>query len=101
MKKKGWLSGIIAGMKEPASQISIDYPQPGENVSVGHYAVRISGCKGECEVAIEDGEWQPCRPDGGHCWLDWSPTKPGTYRILARVRDGNKWVKIQRTCRVV
>jgi len=48
-----------------------------------------------------DGDWQSCRSADGFCWHDWYPEQPGTHRISARVRSGNKWVKAHRTCRVV
>ena len=80
---------------------TIDYPQAGEKVQRGHYSIRISGCAGECQAAIDEGDWQSCRVADGFHWYDWSPEKPGSHRISVRVRSGKKWVKTQRTCRVV
>lgn len=106
MRRKGLLSGALAGLIGRTKQDSqdagpnIDYPQAGEKVLAGHYAIRISGCTAECEVAIDDGEWQPCRSADGFNWYDWTPIAAGRYRISARVRGGNKWIKVQRTCEV-
>ena len=102
MRRKGFLSGILPGLAgDSAVAPDIDYPEAGEKVARGHYAIRVSGCQGECQVAIDDGEWQTGRCADGFCWHDWSPEQPGTHRISARIRAGNKWVKSQRTCRVV
>jgi hypothetical protein len=79
----------------------IDYPQQGEKVQVGHYAVRISGCTGECQVSIDDGDWQNCRNAEGFWWYDWSADQPGTHRISVRTRIGAAWVKTNRSCNVV
>jgi hypothetical protein len=79
---------------------NIDFPQAGEKVAPGHYAIRISGCQGECQAAIDDGEWQACRTEDGYCWYDWSPQAAGRHRIQVRARNGNKWLKTQRTCEV-
>ena len=95
MRKIGSLSTIVPG--EKLSKPDIDYPQIGEKVARGHYAIRISGCAGKCEVAIDDGTWRSCRCADGYCWYDWYPTEIGRHRICARVRSGNKWLKVQRT----
>jgi hypothetical protein len=79
----------------------IDYPQAGEKVLRGHYSIRISGGSGDCQAAIDGGDWQSCRTADGYHWYDWSPEKTGSHRISVRVRSGHKWVKVQRTCRVV
>ena len=109
MRRKPLLSTRIPVLSQPGevkpavqqSKLSIDYPQAAENVQRGHYSIRISGCLNECQVAIDDGEWQPCRSAEGFSWYDWYPEQPGTHRISVRVRSGNKWVKTQRACRVV
>jgi len=108
VRRNELLSKIIPGLnhtgeEKPAvqqSKLSIDYPQAGEKVARGQYAIRISGCEGECQVAINDDEWQSCRSTDGYSWYDWSPTDAGRHRVSARVRSGNKWFKVQRTCEV-
>lgn len=85
---------------EHSDEVSIDYPQSGEKVNRGHYAIRISAGKRECQVAIDKNPWQKCRSADGFSWYDWSPAKPGAYRISARIRVGNKWVKSERLCTV-
>ena len=108
MRRHGVLSSIIPGMKPageektslPQNKFDIDYPQASETVARGHYAIRISGCEGECHVSIDEGDWQPCRSAEGFCWFDWNPTQTGRHRLSARTRSGNKWLKAQRTCEV-
>lgn len=110
MRRKGLSPEVLQGSDAetvPAertrnAQLSIDYPERGEEVRRGHYAVRISGCEGECHIAIDDtGGWQTCRTADGFYWFDWNPQHAGSYEILVRARLGDKWVRTQRTCRVV
>jgi len=104
--RRSLLSTVIPGLnkteEEKLSKLSIDYPQVGEKVACGHYAIRISGCEGECQITIDGtGDWQNCRCDGGFNWFDWNPTETGAHRISVRTHVANKWVKADRTCRVV
>ena len=105
MARHRLLSALIPGLKqtreEKQNTLSIDYPQADEKVARGHYAIRISGCAGECQVAIDGGEWQSCRSADGYQWYDWNPAETGTHRISVRAHVGNRWVKADRTCRVV
>jgi hypothetical protein len=106
MARHGSLSSLIPDLnklgEEKQNNLNIDYPQVGEPVARGHYAIRISGCEGECQVTIDGtGVWQECRRDGGFQWFDWTPSETGAHRISVRARAGNKWVKTDRTCRVV
>ncbi|MCG3204923.1 MAG: hypothetical protein KCHDKBKB_01640 [Elusimicrobia bacterium] len=70
----------------------IDYPQKGETIMPGHYAVRISGTpETDVEVSINGGPWQCCRADAGFYWFDWW-AEPGDARLLARFKDAdNDW----------
>ena len=110
MKKKGFFSGMISGSsraaeKSPAvpaaadNKLNIDYPQAGEKIQRGHYAIRISGSDGECHVSIDGGGWQSCRSDAGYSWYDWD-AQPGSHHISARTRVLAKWVKAETTCDV-
>ena len=105
MRKNGLLSTVIPGLnkivEEKKSKFSIDYPQAGEKVQRGHYSIRVSGCEGECQAAIDDGDWQNCRNADGFSWYDWSAEQSGAHRISVRVRSGKKWLKIERACIVV
>jgi len=107
VRKRGLLSVKIPGLSRTVeekpvshSKISIDYPQEGERVCRGHYAIRISAGEGASQVAIDEGAWQECRADAGYHWYDWFPEKPGAHRISVRTRVDGKWVKTERSCDV-
>jgi len=107
VRKKGILSVKIPGLSRSVEEkpvarpkISIDYPQQGETVRRGHYAIRVCAGEGESQVSINDGDWQACRPDGGFHWFDWFPETSGAHRITARARISGKWVKTERVCDV-
>jgi len=84
----------------PRVTLNIDYPQAGETVNRGHYAVRISSAGAQCEASIDDGQWQPCRRDENHSWFDWMPDKAGSHKISVRAQANGKWVRVDRNCRV-
>ena len=73
--------------KSPA--VLLDYPQAGEAVRPGHYAVRIAA-KPEVavEVSVDGAPWQPCRAAVGYYWFDWTPTAPGEHTLVARSKNG-------------
>ena len=107
MKKKSILSVKIPGLSRTVAEkstespkIKIDYPQEGERVRRGHYAIRISAGGGQCQAAIDESSWQDCRNDAGYSWLDWFPEKPGAHRITVRTRLSGRWIKAQRVCDV-
>lgn len=105
MTKHGLLSTGVPGLnnfgEEIKSKLQVDYPKVGELVARGHYAVRISGCQGDCQIAFTGAtDWQNCRRDGAYHWFDWNPTETGAHRISVRTRVENNWVKFDRNCRV-
>ena len=107
VRKKGLLSVRIPGLskiveEKPAAgaKISIDYPQQGETIHRGHYAIRISGGNGESQISIDKGDWQNCRLDAGYSWYDWFPETAGSHLLSVRTRVNNKWLKTDRACDV-
>jgi len=108
MRKHGILAAVLPYLgrktqeKPPARAggPTIDFPQAGETVLRGHYAIRISAGEGACQVSIDGGDWQDCRSEAGFFWFDWSPEQPGTHRLCVRARVGAKWVKAEKTCEV-
>lgn len=73
--------------KAPA--VLLDYPQAGESVQPGHYAIRVAAKDGATvEVSIDGSAWVPCRSAVGYFWFDWEPSLPGTHTILARAKNG-------------
>lgn len=94
------VSGPKKARKAPAPKaakapaVLLDYPQAGETVRPGHYAVRVAA-KPELavEVAVDGGDWLPCREAVGYYWFDWAPT-PGSHTLVARAKNGGpRWTK--------
>jgi hypothetical protein len=79
-------------VSKPAVAVSIDYPQEGESVRSGHYAIRLTASGAtRVQVRLDGGEWADCREAVGHYWHDWSP-KAGGASIEARARAGKgRW----------
>ncbi|MDD5627513.1 MAG: hypothetical protein PHU21_00495 [Elusimicrobia bacterium] len=107
MRKKGLLSVRIPGLSKSVEEkqaartkVAIDYPQQGERVHRGHYAVRISAGETECQAAVDGSDWQTCRSDAGYSWFDWFPETAGTHTISVRARVNGKWAKAERVCDV-
>jgi len=78
-----------AAAKPKAPSVLLDYPQSGERVLPGHYAVRVAA-KPEVsvEVSVDGGPWQACREAVGYYWFDWSPAAPGAHTLVARAKNG-------------
>lgn len=73
--------------KAPA--VLLDYPQQGETVRAGHYAIRVAAKDGlKVEVSIDGGVWTECRNAAGYYWYDWTPAAPGQHQIVARAVNG-------------
>jgi hypothetical protein len=74
--------------------IGIDFPQVGEILTSGHYALRVSTSATEgVEVSIDGKEWQPCRECVGFWWLDWSGYGSGVHTVVARITVGKRTLK--------
>ena len=74
--------------------IGIDFPQVGEILTSGHYAIRISTSATEgVEVAIDGKEWKPCRECVGFWWYDWSGYGSGVHTVIARISVGKRTLK--------
>ncbi len=86
---------------ESVLDVVIDYPQEGELVVPGHYAIRISA-KPEFDIEIStDGKvWFATRPSVGFHWFDWTPEKPGRVVLSLRAKSGKgRWKDVtEREC---
>jgi hypothetical protein len=84
--------------------LTIDFPIENEVVSGLDYAIRIGASKdGFVELALNDGEWRPCRFSSGYWWFDWGYFTPGEYKISARlVAAGSNDIILtkERNCKV-
>ncbi|MFI5360926.1 MAG: hypothetical protein ACHQ49_03055 [Elusimicrobiota bacterium] len=69
------------------AQLSVDYPRQGETVTGPYYAIRVNAPEEaeSVQVAVDLGEWRPCRPSAGFWWCDWSGYESGEHAIAARL----------------
>lgn len=89
--------------KPEIKPVLIDYPQEGESILPGHYAVRVAADQNaQVEVSVNDTDWIACRTADGFYWFDWWPSQPGKNNIKARQRtpDGNWVVSKKRSCKL-
>jgi hypothetical protein len=74
--------------------VSVDYPQVGEILTSGEYAIRISTSATEgVDISIDGKEWQPCRESVGFWWYDWSGFGAGVHTVVARISVGKRTLK--------
>jgi hypothetical protein len=84
-------------------EVMIDFPQEGDVVRPGHYAVRVGAAgAGQVQFRVGEGPWQECRESVGYWWFDWAP-ESGPTRLSARARVGKgRWASAsERACVVV
>lgn len=81
MTKKGGLLPLRA-------KTAVDFPRQNEVVAAKDYTVRISAPEGAVgvEVAVDQGDWQACRPAVGYWWYDWSGYEEGEHELIARAK---------------
>jgi hypothetical protein len=85
-------------------KVTVDYPQEGEKVKHGHYAVRVSANDAtEVEISVDRGDWRPCRTSNGYWWGDMWPQAHEIHEIRARARTGEgDWTESEpRACDAV
>ncbi|HVR84497.1 MAG TPA: hypothetical protein VMU54_09315 [Planctomycetota bacterium] len=83
-------------------EVTIDYPQEGEIVQPGQYAVRVTAVgASSVQVRVNEADWIDCRRALGHFWYDWAPGE-GPARLAARARvDEGPWsLASERVCAV-
>jgi hypothetical protein len=95
-RKKSKKSAVIEPDQDSSKklEVAVDFPQEGESIWTGHYAIRLSGTpNAEVEVSINNGDWKACRAAVGYYWHDW--WADGTANeIAARIRvNKGKWQK--------
>ena len=69
------------------TQLSVEYPRQGETIASADYTFRINAPEDvqRVEVAINQGDWRPCRQSAGFWWCDWSGYENGEHEITARL----------------
>lgn len=89
MSKKNKNSGKTENPVSESGHATIDFPQVGELVYSGHYAVRISAPEcGGVELSLDGGRWQECRNEAGYWWFDLQGLSAGAHNIAARISGG-------------
>ncbi|MFA6577465.1 MAG: hypothetical protein WCU88_00160 [Elusimicrobiota bacterium] len=86
------------------TSVDVQYPQEGEKVYKGHYAIRVDGTDvHNVLVSINNGDWQHCREACGHYWYDWYPAENGNFRIVAKAtaQNGQETKSAIRNCKVL
>lgn len=93
-----------AAAAKTKTQVEVQYPQEGEKVYKGHYAIRVDVDDSQnVQVSINNGDWQSCREACGHFWFDWYPAEAGSFRIVAKatLQDGRESKSVIRNCKVI
>jgi hypothetical protein len=67
-----------------ASNIAVEYPQEGELITSQSYTFRIDGAAPRVEIAIDGGDWRPCRRSDDYWWFDWSDYDSGRHQAIVR-----------------
>ncbi|HAH05574.1 MAG TPA: hypothetical protein DCM05_03460 [Elusimicrobia bacterium] len=95
---------VRKAVKTAPYSIEVQYPQEGEKVYKGHYAIRVDVLNvANVHISINNGDWQSCRETSGHYWFDWYPSEAGSFRLVARATgpDGRETKSTIRTCKVI
>ncbi|NNN05762.1 MAG: hypothetical protein HKL90_07660 [Elusimicrobia bacterium] len=68
------------------TQLSVDFPRQYQTIVGMTYTFRISAPESarSVEIAVDQGDWRPCRPAVGYWWFDWSGYDEGEHEAVAR-----------------
>ena len=75
---------IPAPRRPTAATIAVEYPQEGELITSSSYTFRIDGSAPRVEIAIDGGDWRPCRRSDDYWWFDWSDYDSGRHQAIVR-----------------
>ena len=81
------------------TRISVEYPQEGELITSSSYTFRIDGSAPRVEIAIDGGDWRPCRRSDDYWWFDWSDYDSGRHQAIVRSAQRTGLEFATRTCR--
>lgn len=87
------------GATDVAPEISVEHPQIGQRsyFPESEYQVLDSSIEG-LEISIDEGEWRPCRRDGG-CWAyEWTGYQAGRRQAVVRIRPHRREREPRQTC---
>lgn len=74
--------------------VRVEYPREGERLECPCYTFHIGAIPEALavEIAVDQGEWLPCRESLGLWWYDWTGSK-GEHSVVARSRVADDvWV---------
>lgn len=79
-----------AKVTQSRAAVLVEFPDEGETLIGTSYAFRISATPAAkaVELAIDRGDWRPCREAVGYWWYDWSGYKDGEHEAAARTHVG-------------
>ncbi|HEX4048922.1 MAG TPA: hypothetical protein VH309_13845 [Elusimicrobiota bacterium] len=87
------------GRPTAAPRIAVDYPQEGELITSPTYTFRIDAAAPRVEIAIDGGDWSPCRRSDDYWWFDWSDYESGRHQAIVRGAAHAGAEPASRTCR--
>ena len=69
------------------ARLNVDFPRQSETVGSVDYTIRVDAPEDaqKVEVAVDQGEWRPCRRSSGYWWHDWSGYEDGEHEVVARL----------------
>lgn len=69
------------------TQLSVDFPRQYQTIVGSEYTFRISAPENarSVEIAVDQGDWRPCRPAVGYWWFDWTGYDDGEHEAVARL----------------
>jgi hypothetical protein len=83
-----------------AERIAVDYPHEGEELTASGCAFLIDAPRA-VEIAVDGGEWRPCRRGDGYWRHDWSCPAPGRHQAVVRCAGPDGAEPAIRVCRFV
>jgi hypothetical protein len=82
-------SAVVLDAPSPRQtrEACIEYPKKDEVIGHPSYSFQIGAIPAamRVDVAIDQGDWKPCRESLGLWWYDWSGYDSGEHEIVARV----------------
>lgn len=87
------------GTHAPKPRLAVDYPEEGEVIVSSRYTFCIDGAAARVEIAIDGGDWRPCRRADDYWWYDWSDYDSGRHQAIVRAAARHGQDPSERVCR--
>lgn len=71
--------------------VLVEFPAEGEELTGRSYTFRVTTTPDAkaVELALDKGDWRPCREAVGFWWYDWSGFQDGEHEAAARTHVGD------------